>query len=117
MVGTIRSTYNVNNEQSPLNVGNPPASSFPPSKIVLQAGGRQATLQLQMNTGGGGTEFFLTGGVLVPGRWVHVAFAVDASGAAKLIVDRAEVASGIVQGAASHCRGWNESRCVYEYVC
>lgn len=40
----------------------------------------------------------LAGGALTPGRWGHVAFAVDTTGTAKLFVDGAEVASGSFQG-------------------
>lgn len=38
------------------------------------------------------------GGVLVPGRWGHVAFAIDAAGSAKLFVDGSEVGSGSFRG-------------------
>lgn len=41
----------------------------------------------------------LAGGVMTPGSWGHVAFAIDATGTAKLFVDGAEVASGLFQGA------------------
>lgn len=41
----------------------------------------------------------LKGGVLLPGRWGHVAFAIDVVGAAKLIVDGVQVASGVFRGA------------------
>lgn len=40
----------------------------------------------------------LSGGTLAVGCWGHVAFAVDAAGAAKLFVDGTEVASGSFQG-------------------
>ena len=40
----------------------------------------------------------LRGGVLLPGRWGHVAFAIDAAGAAKLVVDGVDVASAIFRG-------------------
>lgn len=44
------------------------------------------------------TGLSLAGGALTPGRWGHVAFAIDAAGSAKLFVDGAEVASGSFQG-------------------
>lgn len=46
----------------------------------------------------------LRGGSLTPGRWGHVAFAIDATGTAKLFVDGTEVASGSFQGV--HFASW-----------
>lgn len=41
----------------------------------------------------------LAGGAVTPGRWGHMAFAIDTTGTAKLFVDGAEAASGSFQGA------------------
>ena len=61
---------------------------------------RQSTVQVDMYTGAGDLTvgLTLTGGALTPGRWGHVAFAIDTTGTSKLFVDGAEVASGSFQG-------------------
>lgn len=66
-----------------------------------------AMLHVDMRSGDQRIGISLTGGILMPGRWGHVAFAIDAAGSAKLIVDGAEVSAGIFQGMALH---WNRAR-------
>lgn len=50
-----------------------------------------------------GTGISLTGGILLPEQWGHVAFAIDAFGHCKLIVDGAEVAWGVFRGMVLFC--------------
>lgn len=69
-----------------------------PSENAFQLDLTQATLRISMRAGDQTVGITLEGGVLLPGRWGHVAFAIEATGIAKLIVDGAEVASGVFQG-------------------
>ena len=48
------------------------------------------------------TGISLTGGTLLPRKWGHVAFSIDALGHCKLIVNGAEVASGVFRGMLFH---------------
>ncbi len=55
-----------------------------------------------MNAGDLTSGISVQGGALMPGRWGHVAFAIDAAGMARLFVDGSEVASGLFQGTHVH---------------
>lgn len=64
-----------------------PSSERSSANVVVTMAGSDQSLGVQ-----------LKGGVLLPGCWGHVAFAIDVVGAAKLIVDGVQVASGIFRG-------------------
>ncbi|CAM9143892.1 unnamed protein product [Scytosiphon promiscuus] len=67
-------------------------------KAVSSSDRRRSTVHVEMFAGDLSTGISFGGGVLVPGRWGHVAFAVDAAGSAKLFVDGSEVGSGSFRG-------------------
>lgn len=65
----------------------------------LSADKSQATLHLEMRTVNNTVGVALSGGVLLPGRWGHVACTFERS-RASLIVDGALAATGVFSGAS-----------------
>lgn len=77
-----------------------PLFSFAPclTRLFQDRGGSTLKVEMRASNLEEGTGISLTGGTLLPERWGHVAFAMDARGHCKLIVDGAEVASGVFRG-------------------
>eukprot|EP00752_Nemacystus_decipiens_P002251 g2132.t2 len=67
-------------------------------KTVSSSDRRKSTVHVDMFAGDLTMGLTLAGGSLTPGRWGHVAFAIDTTGTAKLFVDGVEVASGSFRG-------------------
>lgn len=81
--------------------------SFTPSLVVKHAFQVrcESTVKVEMRASNleDGTGVSLIGGTLLPEQWGHVAFAIDSLGHCKLIVDGAEVASGVFRGVVLFC--------------